>query len=148
LQSTQQPSTTSTNQNHLNFSFDVSQLWGQVNTTGMKPWVYWGSSFRFQAWRKCYKSSDGSPLSLFLKNGSWQGLIHGLFDGLTDTYPLVRSLYLAYLQLMLKWSDRQERAVLLEQKIRFLNSPHKSRDRKHERQLLKEFNRRLAARVR
>ncbi|MCX8493464.1 MAG: hypothetical protein ORN23_04460, partial [Chthoniobacterales bacterium] len=30
LQSTQQPSTTSTNQYHPNFSFDVSQLWGQV----------------------------------------------------------------------------------------------------------------------
>ena len=30
LQSTQQQSTTSTNQYHPNFSFDVSQLWGQV----------------------------------------------------------------------------------------------------------------------
>jgi hypothetical protein len=33
LQSTQKPSTTSTNQYHLNFSFDVSQLWGQVIAT-------------------------------------------------------------------------------------------------------------------
>jgi hypothetical protein len=30
LQSIQQQSTTSTNQYHPNFSFDVSQLWGQV----------------------------------------------------------------------------------------------------------------------
>jgi hypothetical protein len=30
LQSTQEPSTTSTNQYHPNFSFDVSHLWGQV----------------------------------------------------------------------------------------------------------------------
>ncbi|MCX8492792.1 MAG: autotransporter outer membrane beta-barrel domain-containing protein, partial [Chthoniobacterales bacterium] len=34
LQSTQQPSTTSTNQYHPNFSFDVSQLWGQVKVDG------------------------------------------------------------------------------------------------------------------
>jgi outer membrane autotransporter protein len=33
LQSTQQPSTTSTNQYHPNFSFDVSQHWGQVTVT-------------------------------------------------------------------------------------------------------------------
>jgi transposase InsO family protein len=32
LQSTQEPSTTSTNQYHPNFSFDVSHLWGQVKS--------------------------------------------------------------------------------------------------------------------
>lgn len=30
-------------------------------TTGLKPWCYWGGSFRFKAWRDCYKAYVGSP---------------------------------------------------------------------------------------
>jgi lipopolysaccharide biosynthesis glycosyltransferase len=117
-------------------------------TTGLKPWVYWGSAFRFKAWRKCYKAYVGSPARLFLKNGSWRGFINGLFDGLLDNSPPIRGLYLSYLKVSHKLSGSKERASLLDQKIRFLNSPHESRDRKNEEQLLKEFNRRIAARVR
>ena len=117
-------------------------------TTGLKPWVYWGSAFRFEAWRSCYKACVGSPARLFLKNGSWRGLINGLFDGILDSSSLVLSLYLGYLKLLLKLGGNKESATVLEQKIRFLASPRKSRDPLREKQLLKKFQRRLAARVR
>ena len=117
-------------------------------TTGLKPWIYWGSAFRFQAWRAYHKACVGSPTRLFLKNGSWRGLINGLFDGILDSSLLVRGLYLADLKLSLKLSGNNERSALLDQKIRFLAAPRKSRDPLREKQLLKEFQRRLAARVR
>jgi lipopolysaccharide biosynthesis glycosyltransferase len=117
-------------------------------TTGLKPWLYWGGAFRFKAWRLCFQFSNGSPLRLFLENGSWRGLVNGLFDDLLDNSRFVRKLYLTHLTVALKLSGHKEKVSLLEQKICFLNSSHKSRDRKHEKKLLKEFQRRLRARVR
>lgn len=117
-------------------------------TTGTKPWVYWGSSFRFKAWRECYKACIGSPLLLFLQSGSWRGMINGLFDDLLENSLLVRSLYLTHLNLSLKISRSREKTSLVDQKIRFLGSPRQSRDSVREKQLLEKFKRRIASRVR
>jgi len=116
-------------------------------TTGLKPWVYWGGAFRFEAWRGCYQACVGSPALLFLKNGSWSGLIHGLFDGLLNNSHIIRSLYLRYLRLALELSGSSERSTLLEQKIDFLKPPRKPRNRSREKQLLGEFKRRLTQRL-
>lgn len=116
-------------------------------TTGLKPWLYWGCSFRFQAWRQCYRAVAGSPVRLLHENGSWRGLINGLFDALLDRSHLARCLYLAHLKLALKLSEKNERTALIEQKIHFLTSPRKSRNHSREKQMLKELQERLSARV-
>ena len=116
-------------------------------TTGLKPWLYWGGAFRFEAWRICYRACIGSPAFLFLKNGSWRGLINGLFDGLLGNSNLIRSLYFSYLKLSLKLSGNRERSVLLDQKITFLVSPRKMRSRSLEKQLLGQYKRRLIQRL-
>ena len=108
-------------------------------TTGMKPWVYWGGAFRFKVWRKCYQLCIGSPLGLFLKNDSWEGLIHGVFDELLNKSQLIRSLYLGHLKLILKVSRSPAKVHVVIRKIQFLSSTHKPRDQKYEKQLLKEF---------
>jgi lipopolysaccharide biosynthesis glycosyltransferase len=116
-------------------------------TTGLKPWLYWGGAFRFKAWRKCYQLCIGSPLRLFLKNDSWQGLIHGIFDELLDNSQIIRSLYLSYLKLALKFSRSHARVRLIGQKIQFLTSPRKSPDQPREKQLLKEFQQKVQLRM-
>jgi lipopolysaccharide biosynthesis glycosyltransferase len=116
-------------------------------TTRLKPWFYWGSAIRFQAWRILYKACVGSPCLLFLRNGSWRGLGNGFFDGILDSSRLIRSFYLIHLKLTLKLSRNQERSALLEQKIHFLTSPRKSHNRFREKQLVKEYRQRLTPRL-
>lgn len=116
-------------------------------TTGSKPWLYWGNSLRFKAWRSCHKTCIGSPLLLFLRNGSWRGLVNGVFDGAVENSRLVRSLYLAHLRLSLRLNSNQKGIAHLEQKIRFLESPRKKRDLSQENHLLKEFRKRLEGRI-
>ena len=116
-------------------------------TTGMKPWLYWGGAFRFKVWRKCYQLCIGSPLGLFLKNDSWQGLIHGIFDELLDHSEIIRSLYLGHLKLMLKVSRSPAKVDQFDRKIQFLSSSRKPRDQKNEEQLLKEFQQKVQLRM-
>jgi lipopolysaccharide biosynthesis glycosyltransferase len=116
-------------------------------TTGMKPWVYWGGTFRFKVWRKCYQLCIGSPMRLFLKNGSWQGLIHGIFDELLDNSQIIRSLYLVHLKLLLKVSLSPAKVDEVNRKIQFLSSPRKPRDQKYEKQLLKKFQQKAQLRM-
>ena len=116
-------------------------------TTGTKPWLYWGDSFRFKAWRSCYRACTESPLLLFLQSGSQRGLVNGLFDGLLERSRILRHLYINLLKVSLKLSGNKEGAALLEQKTRFLTSPRKHRDLKNEEQLLKKFKQELRARM-
>lgn len=116
-------------------------------TTGLKPWVYWGGAFRFKAWRSCYKACIGSPLLLFLQSGSWRGVINGLFDDFLESSLLVRSLYLAHLKLALRLSGNKDHSTLLQQKLHFLTSPRKPRDRHREKELLGRFRRQIATRM-
>jgi len=116
-------------------------------TTGLKPWLYWSGAFRFEAWRSCYQACVGSPALLFLKNGSWKGLINGFFDSLLDNFLSIRSLYLRYLNLSLKLSENKQKTALLDQKINFLKSPRTSRNRSREKQLLTEYRKRLTQRL-
>ena len=116
-------------------------------TTGMKPWVYWGGAFRFKVWRKFYQLCIGSPLRLFLKNDSWQGLIYGIFDELLDNSQIIRSLYLVHLKLMLKVSRSPAKVDQVDRKIQFLSSSRKPHDQKYEKQLLKEFQQKVQLRM-
>lgn len=116
-------------------------------TTGIKPWGYWGSDFRFKAWRSCYKAYIGLPLLLFLQKSAWNGLLTGLFDGLIENSKLVREIYLRYLKLSLRFSRKPDDRNLLRQKIRFLEAPRKLRNRSLENRILKEFRQRLTIRI-
>ena len=116
-------------------------------TTGLKPWVYWGRAFRFKAWRNCYRTCGGSPLELFLKNGSSRGLINGLFDGFLENSRAIRSLYLSHLKALLRLHRNTESATLLRQKIQFLNCTRTSHNRTHEKHILQNFQNHLTART-
>lgn len=112
-----------------------------------KPWSYWSYSFRFKAWRECYKICIGLPLLFFLQNNYWRGLFNGVFNGLVENSPFVRECYLRYLRLSLRLSRQQDRRAGFQQKIFFLESPRKPRDRSLENRLLKAFRQRLIART-
>ncbi len=68
-----------------------------IHYKSKKPWFWWSGDLRFRIWRSFYKKFIGSPLKLFLSNGSWSGLFYGVFEISIRRHPLLRRIYLRLL---------------------------------------------------
>ena len=94
-------------------------------STRKKPWTYWGFADQFILWRQCYKKHFGSPILIFLKKGSFEGLIQGLWDAFSESNLFFRMIRKWKIQADLALNKNPQKDRELRLSLEFYSNPQR-----------------------